>query len=95
MLPLFCGCVAAATSPEAFAKAMRMGINLGNVLDAPQEGAWAQPAQEYYFEDYVKAGFKSVRVPVRWDKHTLASPPWTVDAQFMDRVEQVDFPRFH
>jgi hypothetical protein len=27
-----------------------IGINLGNVLEAPVEGAWAPVAQEYYFD---------------------------------------------
>mmetsp|Transcript_40136 Transcript_40136/g.106168 ORF Transcript_40136/g.106168 Transcript_40136/m.106168 type:complete len:400 (+) Transcript_40136:41-1240(+) len=88
MLPLLCTC-AAATSPASFVKGMQMGINLGNVLDAPTEGAWAMPAQEYYFDDYVQAGFKSVRVPVRWDKHTATASPWLVDPSFMSRVDQV------
>lgn len=88
MLPLLVVC-AAATSPAEFVKEMRIGINLGNVLDAPTEGAWAQRAQEYYFDDYAAAGFKSVRVPIRWDKHTATASPWAVEPSFMDRVEEV------
>lgn len=79
----------AITSPADFVKGMSIGINLGNVLDAPHEGAWAAPAEEHYFDDYVAAGFKSVRVPVRWDKHTMMSSPWTVNSSFLDRVETV------
>ena len=89
MLALLLACVSAPTSPAAFIKAMQLGINLGNVLDAPFEGAWAEPAKEYYFDDYLNQGFKSVRVPVRWDKHTSTAPPWKVDSKFMDRVEQI------
>ena len=63
--------------------------NLGNVLDAPLEGKWAPPAQQRYFSDYKKAGFKSVRVPVRWDQHTSKAPPYLIDTTFLDRVEQV------
>lgn len=66
-----------------------IGINLGNVLEAPTEGAWAPPAQEYYFDDYVAAGFTRVRVPVRWDQHMSRSPPYAIDAPFMARVHQV------
>jgi hypothetical protein len=65
------------------------GINLGNVLEAPTEGAWAPAAQEYYFEDYVTQGFTRVRVPVRWDKHLGTSPPYAIDAAFLARVRQV------
>ena len=42
-----------------FASATALGINLGNVLEAPMEGAWAPAAQEYYFDDY-KAAFLRV-----------------------------------
>eukprot|EP00966_Prymnesium_polylepis_P064462 1494083-Prymnesium_polylepis.3 len=82
---------AAATSPSPaeFVKSMGIGINLGNVLDAPYEASWAKPAKERYFDDYHSAGFKSVRVPVRWDHHTLTASPWTVNSTFLDRVEEV------
>jgi endoglucanase len=66
-----------------------IGINLGNVLEAPTEGAWAPAAQEYYFDDYVSAGFKVVRIPVRWDEHTGTSPPFAIDGTWMARVETV------
>ena len=34
--------------------AVPIGINLGNVLEAPNEGEWSPVAQEYYFDDYAK-----------------------------------------
>ena len=63
-----------------------IGINLGNVLEAPREGDWAPAAQEEYFSDYKAAGFQLIRIPVRWDKHTGTSPPFAIDAAFLDRV---------
>jgi hypothetical protein len=66
-----------------------LGINLGNVLEAPTEGAWAPAAQEYYFDDYVSRGFTFVRVPVRWDKHMGATPPFAIDPAFLARVHEV------
>lgn len=30
-----------------------------------------------------------MRIPVRWDKHTGVSPPYTIDTVFMERVAQV------
>jgi len=71
------------------ASARGLGINLGNVLEAPTEGAWAPAAQEYYFEDYKSAGFAFVRIPVRWDEHTGASPPFAVNETFLARVREV------
>jgi endoglucanase len=66
-----------------------IGINLGNVLEAPTEGAWAPVAQEFYFSDYKARGFSAVRIPVRWDNHTSQQPPYTVDPTFMARVQTV------
>jgi endoglucanase len=66
-----------------------IGINLGNVLEAPVEGAWAPVAQEYYFDDYKARGFSSVRIPVRWDNHTQRSAPYAIEPAFMARVRQV------
>ena len=66
-----------------------LGINLGNVLEAPTEGAWAPAAQEYYFDDYASRNFSFVRIPVRWDKHTGTSAPYAVDATFLARVHEV------
>ena len=72
-----------------FSSGAAIGINLGNVLEAPVEGAWAPAAQEYYFDDYKSRGFTTVRIPVRWDNHTQPNAPFTIDPAFMTRVQQV------
>jgi endoglucanase len=53
------------------------------------EGQWAPAAQEYFFDDFKAAGFATVRIPVRWDNHTLRVPPFTVNATWMARVQTV------
>jgi len=69
---------------------MGIGINLGNTLDAPQEGEWAAPANESYFDAYIVAGFKSVRVPCQWSQHISDTPPYvTVHNAFLARVDEV------
>jgi endoglucanase len=65
---------------------MNRGINLGNTLDAPEEGAWAPKAEEWMFDEFQKQGFKTVRVPVCWNKHTATAAPFDVDHTFMARV---------
>ena len=70
-------------------KIMGLGINLGNTLEAPIEGAWAPAATEKDFDQFKAKGFTNVRIPVRWDNHTEQAPPYAVDEQFMSRVEQV------
>ena len=77
------------TPAEAVA-AMGRGINMGNTLEPPREGAWNNPpAEERYFDLYRDAGFTNVRVPVRWDEHTARTAPFAIDAAWMDRVEEV------
>ncbi len=69
---------------------MGIGINLGNTLDAyPNEGDWAPVAQERHLEAFAEAGFQHVRIPATWDNHTAESAPYQVDADRMDRTEQV------
>jgi hypothetical protein len=68
---------------------MQKGINLGNTLEAPYEGNWNPPAQEDYFDLYKEAGFKCVRVPVRWDNHTGSTLPYKIDETWLQRVETV------
>jgi aryl-phospho-beta-D-glucosidase BglC (GH1 family) len=74
---------------EVLGKMMR-GINIGNTLEPPIEGEWNNgPLREYYFDDYKRAGFSCVRIPIRWDKHTEEVPPYTIHSSWLNRVEQV------
>lgn len=76
--------------PATAVAEMGRGINLGNTLEPPLEGAWNNgPAQEAHFAAYAEAGFTNVRVPVRWDQHTATTPPYTIDEAWLDRVEEV------
>src|SRR5438105_922584 len=42
------------------------GINFGDALDAPNEGEWGWVLQESYFDVAQQAGFRTIRLPVRW-----------------------------
>lgn len=67
-------------------------INMGNYLEAPgNEGAWTggRTIQQRDFATIAAAGFKSVRIPVRWSDHAGTSPPYTIDAAFLTRVKEV------
>lgn len=69
---------------------MGRGINIGNTLEPPNEGSWNNgPVQEYYFDDYKDAGFTNIRIPVTWHGHTGSSSPYTVNAAWMDRIEEI------
>jgi endoglucanase len=65
------------------------GVNLGNMLEAPREGAWGATIQEDYFPTIRQAGFALVRVPIRWAAHVSAAPDYTIDPAFFSRVDWV------
>ena len=57
-------------------------INLGNALDAPNEGEWGVTLEAEYFQIIKSAGFSGVRLPVRWSNHTQANSPFTIGENF-------------
>jgi endoglucanase len=63
------------------------GINLGNGLDAPQEGAWGVVLGERHFEMAKAAGLDHVRLPVRFSTRAAAAAPYTIDPKFFERVD--------
>lgn len=74
--------------PKPFAVQIKRGITFGNTLDAPQEGAWAPELREEYFEIIKSAGiFDHIRIPTRWNTHALKEAPYTIDPEYMQRVD--------
>lgn len=63
------------------------GVNLGNALEAPKEGAWGVQLEENYFTLIADAGFNSVRIPVRWSAHAAESAPYSIDKAFLARAD--------
>ncbi|UIP06060.1 glycoside hydrolase family 5 protein [Erythrobacter sp. SDW2] len=65
-------------------------INMGNALEPEFEGSWGgAPIEAEDFKRIKAAGFQTVRIPVRWHNKSMAQAPYTVDAAWMDRVQQV------
>lgn len=82
--------ISAQITPQEAVLLMQPGINLGNTLEPPAEGGWNNPpAQEKYFDYYKNAGFRCVRVPVRWDGHTGTASPYKINETWLQRIEQV------
>ena len=86
--------VPAETSVQ-MAKNMAIGWNLGNTLDATggsglsSEKSWGQPTTTKAMLTGVrKAGFKTIRIPVSWAKHT-SGDNYTIDSAWMNRVKTV------
>jgi endoglucanase len=79
-------------SPQAKAMASKLGrgINLGNVFEAPTDGAWGIEFKKTAELTKVarQLGFRHVRLPVRWSNHALARAPYTIDPRFMSQVKQ-------
>jgi endoglucanase len=71
------------------AAAIGRGVNFGNMLEAPTEGAWGLSVTDDFIDKAAAAGFTSVRLPVRWSNHASAEAPFTIDAAFMGRVESI------
>jgi endoglucanase len=78
--------------PSALTQAdARIGecMNMGNMLEAPNEGDWGRAIVDSDFADIKARSFETVRLPVRFSNHALTVSPYTIDAAFMDRVEHV------
>jgi endoglucanase len=70
-------------------KRLGRGLNLGNALEAPKEGDWGVTLEADYFRAIKKAGFDTVRLPVKWSAHAAARPPYTIDPKFAARIDGV------
>jgi len=80
------------TSPtglDAFAQNAKLGrgMNLGNALEAPNEGEWGVTLKSEYFDLIKSAGFNSVRIPIRWSAHASANAPYAIANSFLQRVD--------
>ena len=71
------------------AKAMGPGINFGGMFEAPNEGEWGLTFQPAYLNAAWGAGFRTLRLPVRWSNHASASYPYAIDEVFMARIASV------
>ena len=63
------------------------GVNFGNMLEAPSEGAWGLTVEERFFDAAAASGIEHIRLPISWTHHADTAPPYTIDPAFMDRVE--------
>jgi endoglucanase len=63
------------------------GINIGNALDAPREGAWGVTVQPEHFSMAKAAGLDHVRLPVRFSAHAQDQAPYAIESALFDRVD--------
>ena len=78
-----------------FISDMQIGWNLGNALDANNNGvssetAWGNPKITQTLLTKVKeAGFQVVRIPITWLGHIGNAPNYTIEESFLNRVSEV------
>ena len=75
--------------PPAAAAHFKKGINLGNRLEAPNEGDWGGKVLASDFPFIAKRGFDHVRIPIRFSGHAPSGAPYTIDAAFFSRIDAV------
>lgn len=82
-------------SPMEYVESWGLGWNLGNSLDAHENGVsnetlWHdQAATQETFNAVKAAGFGSVRIPVTWLGHIGAAPEYKLDEAWLNRVIEV------
>lgn len=82
-------------TPIEICTSLGLGWNLGNQLDAHNDGiaeetAWGnQPTTQALFDQLAATGFTSVRIPVTWLGHIGETPNYTIDAEYLNRVAEV------
>ena len=76
---------------------MNVGWNLGNTLDAHGAGNslnsetyWGNPKTTKEMVDAIKAqGINTIRIPVTWAEHVGSAPDYTINEEWLDRVQEV------
>lgn len=78
------------TSAELISE-MGTGWNLGNTMDAEGgETGWGNPVTTKEMIDEVhNAGFDTIRIPTTWKEHMGGAPDYTVDGEWIKRVEEI------
>ena len=84
-----------AITPDIVFEAIGPGWNMGNHLDAINDGVsaetvWGNPKCTQATMNGVKAaGFKSIRICTTWQGHIGSAPTYTIDEAWLSRVEEI------
>ena len=80
------------SSGIVFEKNFRRGINLGNMLESPNEGEWGVHYNPKFFPAIKQRGFDFIRLPVGWGNHLVVknnSDIINISKSFNDRVKEI------
>lgn len=64
-------------------------VTMGNTLEAPREGDWGFVIQPEHFDLIRNAGFRAVRIPIRWSAHAGQAEPFAIEPAFISRIDEV------
>jgi aryl-phospho-beta-D-glucosidase BglC (GH1 family) len=78
------------TATQLSAK-INLGINIGNTLEAPNEGEWVpEKITESYIKFLKQLGFNAIRLPCSWDwNHIIDRDKAKIDPAWLDRVKEI------
>lgn len=62
-------------------------MNIGNALESPKDIPWDVEMKVEYFDVIKKAGFDSVRIPVRFSDYAKNNPSYMLDEDFMEKLD--------
>lgn len=79
--------IAVSGDAASAARALGRGVNLGNILEAPVEGLWGLRLNDALFDAARASGATTIRLPIRWSSHAGATQPYTINADFLARVD--------
>ena len=82
------GSIPVAPSP-AFDSPIARCMNLGSALEAMYEGEWGYTIRREDLVRLKRAGFDTVRLPVRWSVHAAREAPYTLDPEMLNRVDEI------
>ena len=81
-----CG-LADSTTPATPGSPVQACINMGNTLEAPNEGEWGHTATRRDMDRIAALGFDTVRLPVAWSEHL--DRQGRIEPDFLARVDEV------
>ncbi len=77
------------SSPQSGALPIRRCMNMGGALEADEEGDWGYKIRKRDFAEIKRAGFDTVRVPVKFSAHTDPAAPYKISPELFKRVDEV------
>lgn len=79
--------VSTAVHPDYFP--VKRCVNIGNALEAENEGDWGYTIRRAELEAVAAAGFDTIRLPVRWDLKSGDRPPYRIEPALLARVDEI------